>query len=396
MKQNAFQSHYRWVILALLWLLYISFGLVSRSIFPLITPILHDLRISYSEMGFILGSWQLTYILVALVAGTILDKWGIRKSMFAGALLIAISASSRYYANGFFTMLAAIALFGVGGPMISIGGPKTISEWFSGRSRGIAVGIYTSGPWIGGLAALSATNSVVMPMVGGNWRLTFVVYGLLTFAAAALWMMLARESGSESGSEAAGIIEVFNKLVAVRNVQILLIMALFSFAINHGFSSWLPKIFEENGMSASQAGLAASIPIATGIPALLFIPSLIPPRFRERTIAVLALITAVNLILVMRTSGTALYIALITLGFASAPFLSLMLLILMESPGVEPRYMGAAGGMFFCVAEIGGFTGPSMMGILVDVTDSFMAGTIFLSVLCIAIAVMTFLIGAKT
>ena len=27
-----------------------------------ITPILADLRISYSQMGFILGSWQLTYI----------------------------------------------------------------------------------------------------------------------------------------------------------------------------------------------------------------------------------------------------------------------------------------------------------------------------------------------
>jgi MFS family permease len=46
--------------------------------------ILNDLRMSYSQMGFILGSWQLTYILVALVAGAILDRWGVRKSIFAG------------------------------------------------------------------------------------------------------------------------------------------------------------------------------------------------------------------------------------------------------------------------------------------------------------------------
>lgn len=395
MKKDAVQRPYRWVILILLWLLYASFGLVSRSIFPLITPILNDLYISYSEMGFILGSWQLTYILVALVAGTILDKWGVRKSIFAGALIIGLSASSRYYANGFLTMLAAVALFGVGGPMISIGGPKTISEWFIGPGRGIAVGIYTSGSWIGGLAALAATNSLVMPLVGGSWRFTFAVYGLLTFAVAMLWLLLTRESESKSGSGGAGVIEVFSKLIAVRDVQILLIMALFSFAINHGFSSWLPKIFEENGMSASQAGLAAAIPIATGIPALLFIPSLVPPRFRERIIAILALMTAVCLVLVMKTSGTAFYIELIVLGFVSAPFLSLMLLILMESPGVEPGHMGAAGGMFFCVGEIGGFTGPSLMGVLVDVTGTFMAGTIFLSALCIAIAVMTFFVETK-
>src|SRR5210317_188636 len=117
MKQDAYQRRYRWIILWLLWLLYIAFGLVARSIFPLITPILNDLHLSYSQMGFILGSWQLTYILAALVAGTILDRWGVRKSIFAGALIIGLSASIRFYASGFLTMLIAIVFFGVGGPM---------------------------------------------------------------------------------------------------------------------------------------------------------------------------------------------------------------------------------------------------------------------------------------
>ena len=67
----------------------------------------------------------------------------------------------------------------------------------------------------------------------------------------------------------------------------------------------------------------------------------------------------------------------------------LLLLILMDSPGVETRHMGSAGGMFFCVAEIGGFTGPFMMGILVDATGTFMTGALFLAGLCIAMAVLT-------
>jgi cyanate permease len=393
MNQYPSQSRYRWIILFLSWLLYIAFGLVSRSITPLITPILNDLRISYSQMGFILGSWQLTYILVALVAGAILDKWGVRKSIFVGALFIGLSASIRFYAAGFLTMLIAIILFGIGGPMISIGGPKTISKWFSGRSRGIAVGIYTTGPWIGGLVALALTNSVVMPLVGGSWRLTFVCYGMLTFALAFLWFFLAGETTPEPGSGDANIIKVFRRLIAVRNVQILLVMALLAFAINHGFSNWLPKIFEVAGMSAAQAGYAASIPIATGIPAILFIPSLIPSRFRGRTIAVFALMTAVALVLVLKSSGTQLTIGLLVLGFVSSPFMPLLMLILMESPSVKTEYMGSAGGMFFCVAEIGGFSGPALMGILVDVTGTFMAGTIFLAILCLAIAVMTLFIG---
>jgi hypothetical protein len=109
-------------------------------------------------------------------------------------------------------------------------------------------------------------------------------------------------------------------------------------------------------------------------------------------IAIFALMTTINLVLVVKISGIPLCIGLMVLGFVSSPFMPLMLLILMENPRVETEYMGAAGGMFFCVAEIGGFAGPSLMGVLVDLTGTFMAGTIFLAVLCIGMAFMTFFI----
>ena len=387
---------YRWVMLALLWLLYITFGLVSRSIFPLVTPILADLELSYSQMGLILGSWQLTYIFAALVAGTILDRWGVRKSIFAGAIVIGLSASLRYFSGGFISMLIAVALFGLGGPMISIGGPKTISAWFHGRSRGTAMGIYTTGNWTGGLIALALTNSLVMPLVGNNWRPAFVVYGVTTFSIALQWLLLAREDGSGEQSGSSRIVDVFSSLIKISNVRILLIMGLLSFAIGHGFSSWLPKILEDSGMSAAQAGWAAAITIAAGIPSILVIPSMVPSHLRGRIIAIFAFLTTINLVLVMKISGTALYLGLATMGFISAPFMALLLLILMDSPGVETRHMGSAGGMFFCVAEIGGFTGPFIMGILVDATGTFMTGALFLAGLCVAMAVLTFFLNFRS
>ena len=383
-------------MLVLLWLLYITFGLVSRSIFPLVTPILADLELTYAQMGLILGSWQLTYIFAALVAGTILDRWGVRKSIFAGAIVIGLSASLRYFSGDFLSMLIAVALFGIGGPMISIGGPKTIAAWFHGRSRGTAMGIYTTGNWAGGLMALALTNSLVMPLVGNNWRLAFVVYGVTTFSIALQWLLLAR--GDVSGEQPVNlrIVDVFSSLIKISNVRILLIMGLLSFAIGHGFSSWLPKILEDQGMSAAHAGWAAAISIAAGIPSILIIPTMVPPRFRGRIIAIFGVLTSINLVLVMKISGTALYLGLATLGFLSAPFMALLLLILMDSPGVETRHMGSAGGMFFCVAEIGGFTGPFFMGILVDTTGTFMAGALFLAGLCIAMAVLAFFLNFRS
>lgn len=386
------EAPYRWVILSLLFLLYLVFGAVSRSIHPLVTPILSDLQLSNSQMGLILGSWQLVYIVAALVAGKLLDRWGVRRSILAGALLIGLSAGLRFFAEGFVVMLAAVALFGAGGPMISIGGPKAIAEWFEGRGRGIAMGIYTTGPAIGGFLALSLTHSLLMPLVGGSWRLTFVCYGLMTFSAALLWWVLARDAGASGPTKALELQGVFRALLGVRTVRILLVMSLLSFAVGHGFSNWLPRILEVNGMAASSAGLAAALPVATSIPAVLLIPPLVPRRRRGGAIAVCALLTSVTLFAVAEGSGEVLYAGLTVLGIASAPLMPLMLLILMDTPEVGSRYMGSAGGMFFCVAEIGGFSGPFVMGILVDLTGTFLTGTLFLSGLCLAMVAMALLL----
>jgi cyanate permease len=203
------------------------------------------------------------------------------------------------------------------------------------------------------------------------------------------WLLLARGDGSGEHQETLGIVEVFGQLIKIRNVRILLVMGLLSFAIIHGFSSWLPKIMEDSGLAADQAGWAAALAIATGIPSVLILPSVLPPSFRGRIIAGFAILTAVSLFLVLKTSGMVLYIVLAVLGFVIAPYMALLLLVLMDSPGVEIKHMGSAGGMFFCVAEIGGFTGPLIMGILVDATGTFMAGALFLAGLCFAMAVLT-------
>jgi len=382
---------YRWVILGLLWLLYAAFGLISRSISPLVTPILSDLGISYTQMGFILGSWQLVYIPAALAAGWALDKWGSRRCLLFGAVIICLSAGLRFFTTGFYSMLFCVSLFGVGGPMMSIGGPKTISAWFSGQSRGTAVGIYMIGPGLGGLIALALTNSLVMPLTGESWRLTFAGYGLLALAFGLLWWFLSEDADPAGSSGDLGFVPLFVRLIKVRNVQVLLVMAMLSFAVAHGFSSWLPKILETGGLSAAMAGYAASIPLAAGIPAVVLIPRFTPPRFRGRLIAILALLTIINLFLVVAASGTVLVAGLVLFGISSSCFMPLMILIMMDSPEIETEYMGAAGGMFFCVAEIGGFAGPLLMGVLVDATGAFLAGAVFLAVVCLALSGMTFL-----
>ena len=208
MKIPYLQS-YRWIILAIVWLLYAAFGLNMRSIPPLVTPMLADLEMSYGEMGFVLGSWQVVYIPFSIIAGIAIDKWGIRKTLFAGALIMVLSEGLRYFATGFGTLLPVVAVFGIGGSLISIGAPKAISLWFREDERAKAVGIYTTAPRIGSLFAIAATNSVIMPLTGYSWRITFVFYSMLTLLFTLIWGLFARESKRISIPDEIGLKSLF-------------------------------------------------------------------------------------------------------------------------------------------------------------------------------------------
>jgi cyanate permease len=393
--KQPYQARYRWVMLMLVSLLYGCFGLVSRSLAPLVTPVLQDLNISNSEMGLILGSWPLTYIAVAATGGAIIDRWGIHKSLLIGIIIIGFSETLRYFANGFATLFLFVALFGLGGPMISIGCPKTISIWFSGKERATAVGVYTASSTTGRLIALSATNSVLMPLTGYSWRLTFVGYGLIVFTIALVWWFLARDVTPTEHKENVSVTRVFVELITIRNVQFILMIGFLSMVTSHGLSDWLPRIMETSGLPPAVAGFAASIPDLVSMPFAMFGPRMVPPSLRGRIVATMSLVGAVALFMVATTSGIPLLLGLILLGAINWASVPLLMLVLMDMPQVGPRYMGSVGGMYFCVSEIGGFTGPLMMGALADTTGNFMTGVFTLAVLRLAISVMALLIRTR-
>jgi cyanate permease len=390
--KNKGHGWYRWLILLLLWSLYACFGMVSRAIFPLVTPIISDLRISYGQMGLILGSWQFTYIIGALMVGSVMDRWGMHRTVFTGTMIIALSSILRFFPHGFLPMLLAVAVFGAGGPVLSVGGPKMISERFEGNSRGTAVGIYLTGPWIGGFIALSLTNSVVMPLTGQSWRLSFIVFGLATMLPALAWLFCARDTNHADSYRGMGLIQVFAELIRIRNVQVLLIMGLMAFAVGHGFTAWLPKILENKGMSPAHAGFASSVVLAAAIPSILVLPRLIPSRLRGRYIALFAIATLISALTTYNASGPVRIAGLILFGVADSVFVPVMLLVLMDSEGVDRRHMGVAGGMFFCISEIGGVSGPLLIGSLMDWTGTFMAGILLIFLMCMVILAASFLL----
>ena len=185
----------RWLVLFGVWVIYFTFGLVVTSLAPLVKLIEHDLGMSHAQMGTVMGAWQLVYIAAALPCGILLDRLGSRWALLLGALCVAASSYGRGQADSFYGLLLAVMLFGIGGPIISAGAPKVIARWFQGQSRGFAMGVYVTGPAVGGVVSLTFTHGWLLPLFEQDWRRILMLWAALAALSGVLWWGLASLPG---------------------------------------------------------------------------------------------------------------------------------------------------------------------------------------------------------
>jgi len=387
-QQNAAPHPHRWAMLAGVWMVYFCFGSTSAAIAPLVARITAELGLTHTQMGSVLGAWQLVYIGAAIPCGALLDRLGTRRGLTLGALVVAASGILRGQADSYVTLLVAVAAFGIGGPLVSVGAPKVISQWFVGRERGLAMGLYMVGQSLGTIIALSVTPSFGLRLAGGNWRVVLTAYGFIALAAALAWFAISSHPASRALEHRIAAEprtpqgRVMLELLDVRALRTVLYLAVGTFFFGHALANWLPEILRTGGIDQADAGYWASIPVAIGIGAALTFPRLAIPSRRIPILAALFTCQMVAPILILAGGGAPLAAGLVLQGLARGSLSTIVLLVLMELREVDPRRMGAAGGMYFTAGEIGGVLGPLTIGTLVDLSGGFAAGLYFLTGLC--------------
>ncbi|MGB7299651.1 MAG: MFS transporter [Burkholderiaceae bacterium] len=385
----------RWAMLAGVWLIYCAFGLVAASLAPLVALVVRDLQLSHAAMGSILGAWQLVYIASAIPCGMLLDRLGPRRALAIGALLIAASGFARSLAVDYTDLLVAVMIFGLGGPIVSAGAPKVIAQWFAGKDRGLAMGIYITGPSIGGVVSLTLTHPVLLPAFDGNWRGVIGLWAGFSVLAAITWFVIAshRDARAMENAEQQQIrppqLATMKLLLREPAVRIVMLMSVGVFLINHGLNNWLPELLRNGGMTLVQSGLWAAIPTVVGIAASLVIPRLATPGRRFQILFWLCVMSACATVLLQTISPLPLTVGLLMQGIARSTMMTVLILTLVELPGIGRQHAGTAGGLFFSAAEVGGVLGPLSLGVLYDYTGNFSLGLMMFTVAAIALAITT-------
>ncbi len=365
-------------------MLYASFGFIAASLAPMVAPIEASLGMSHAAMGSVMGAWQLVYIFSAVPCGMLLDRIGGQRALLIGVLLIAASALGRALAVDYWTLLAAVMLFGLGGPIISSGAPKMVAELFTGSQRGMAMGIYMTGPAVGAVVCLGLTNSWLLPLLG-NWRSVMLLWAATALAAGLAWFLMGRRfvtspavipgaqpfASSIPGAAPTSQVGAMASLVRVPAVRLILAMSVGVFLFNHGLNSWLVELLRVGGMDPARAGYWATLPTVVGIVGSLLIPRFAIRKRRLYMLMALAAIALAAALLLRFTDPGLLSLGLILQGVARSSLMTLLMLTLVELPEVGEGRAGVASGMFFSAAEIGGVLGPLGIGILYDTSGGF-------------------------
>lgn len=164
----------RWWMLALATWSYGLSALAALAVAPL-APVLRDaLHLSRAEVGLLLPAVYLGGVALALPAGWLTDRWGVRPVFSVGLALTGAMVGLASTLSAFPLFLGCLVLAGCG---FSVGNPVTgrvVVEWFPPRERGLAMGIKQMGLTLGGLA-----GALMLPPVAdrAGWSVALAAAG---------------------------------------------------------------------------------------------------------------------------------------------------------------------------------------------------------------------------
>jgi MFS family permease len=262
---------YAWTVCVVLLLAYI-FSFLDRSIISLLViPIEHDLGLSDTEMSLLQGfSFALFYAVLGLPIARVVDASSRRGVIAWGIAAWSLMTAACGLSARFWQLFLARVGVGAGEAALLPGATSLLADCFPPRRRGLALGVFATGIFLGsGLAlivggllirALDGVR-VTLPLVGEAhpWQLVFIAVGLPGLLVALL--VRALREPPRVGSAGAGGGLPLREVGAYfhANARTLTCHVVgFSLLAFAGFAAaaWIPTMFiRVHGWTAAQVGV---------------------------------------------------------------------------------------------------------------------------------------------
>ncbi|WP_308424246.1 MFS transporter [Paenibacillus albidus] len=358
---------------------------VITSVAPLLSNIKGDLAMNGMTASLLTTLPVLCMGIFAPVAVQISRRFGLERTIFGSLVLIGAATAARGVLASSSGLILTALLSGVG---IGIAGPLLsgfIKQYFPKGSA--LVSVYSASLVFG--ASLAAGLSVPLyNWLGGSWQNSLAVWSLLSIAALASWWKIAVRPAPPQTRERAAQYKL-----PVANSRAWLLTLFFGLmaSVFYSLTAWLAPMAESMGYTQQEAGMILTLFTLIQIPVSIAIPVLVA-KFQRRTFwLVLCSVFELSGMLLLLSSGSPLFSALL-LGIGAGGLFPLALLLpLLETK--QPEEVSSWSAMNQGGGYILGALGPLAIGQIYDGSGSFQPALILMSVAIVLMIVVQLWIG---
>jgi MFS transporter, ACS family, hexuronate transporter len=184
------RSNLRWRI-ALLVSAAIAISYLDRQTFPVaIGEIGKEIPISNSTKATLDSAFLLTYGLMYVGGGRLMDMLGTRVGFLIIMIFWSLACASHGFAGGVIALAASRLLLGIGEGGGFPAATRVVAEWFPVKERATAMGIINAGTGVGGIVAPPLIAWIILHMgwLGvSSWRWVFFITGALGLVWTGWW-----------------------------------------------------------------------------------------------------------------------------------------------------------------------------------------------------------------
>lgn len=323
----------------------------------------------------------LCFAVIGLLAPVITSRVGLHRAALFSLLAIAIGQAVRVLVPqpAVFFVATILALIGMATGNVLL--PPLVRRDFPDRI-GRVTGVYSLSLGIG--VALASLISVPLASATGSWRWSLAIWIFTALIAAVPWVRLTAEPHPTRSRTKPDI-----RISHVVRTRVGWIIALF-FGIQsiqaYAIFGWLPTIYIDAGLGPAFAGLLLTITTGLGLPLAFWVPHHIATARRpQRVIALMPICGLIGFLglLIAPTTLPVLWAMLLAVLLGSFPAFLALTGLRGETPAGTAALSGFSQSVGYFLAAIG----PFAMGVLSEATGGWTVPLIFLSALCIPLAV---------
>ncbi|HLN10272.1 MAG TPA: MFS transporter [Xanthobacteraceae bacterium] len=161
----------------LLWLAGIGLRITILAVPPVI-PLIHvELGLTETQVGVLTGLPPLLFALAAVPGSLLIARLGAVATAVIGLVVTGFGGALRGAAPNAVLLFAATILTGLGVAVMHPSMPSLVRHWLPSRI-GFGTALYTNGLLVGEIVPVAMTIPLLLPLVGGSWRLDLAVWSV--------------------------------------------------------------------------------------------------------------------------------------------------------------------------------------------------------------------------